>query len=297
MKLKRKRKLSLRFQGLQNNPNSMLEVSSPLFDTKNPHIMGVLNITPDSFSDGGRYTVESNAIAQAEAMVLDGAAIIDIGGESTRPGAQPVSVEEELGRVIPVIKGIRSNSTVMISIDTSKPEVMQQAVDAGANLVNDVYALRRAGAVEMVASLNVPVCLMHMQDDPATMQIKPTYQQVVDDVKAFFTERLKACEAAGITREKVLLDPGFGFGKTLQHNLSLLANLTEFEAFGCPLVVGLSRKSMWGELLGKEVNQRVSASVNAALLAIVNGASIVRVHDIAETRDALKIYNAVNNAN
>ncbi|MEH6504128.1 MAG: dihydropteroate synthase [Cycloclasticus sp.] len=258
--------------------------------------MGVLNITPDSFSDGGNFNAVEDAISQALKMAEAGASIIDVGGESTRPGASPVVVKEELNRVIPVIKAIRSSSNVIISIDTSKPEVMQQAVDAGANIINDVYALRQEGALAMAASLQVPVCLMHMQDKPETMQLNPKYAEVIDEVRAFFDERIKACEKAGISRDKIILDPGFGFGKTLAHNFSLLKHLGSFKDYDCPLLAGLSRKSMFGLLLDKPVEERTLASVTAALLAVINGASIVRVHDVAETAEVLKIYQAVQTA-
>ena len=264
---------------------------------KNPQIMGVLNVTPDSFSDGGQFSLIDHAVAQAKLMMEAGADIIDIGGESTRPGAAKVSVEQELERVIPVIKAIQQNSDVVISIDTSKPEVMEQAVLAGASIINDVYALRQPGALEMASSLGVTVCLMHMQAEPETMQQHPEYTDVVDEVVCFFQERLQACQQAGISLSKILLDLGFGFGKTLAHNMSLLANLEAFKQYGCPLLVGLSRKSMWGELLNKKVDERVSASVISALLAVVNGAAIVRVHDVAEMAEALTIYKALQQAN
>lgn len=255
--------------------------------------MGVLNVTPDSFSDGGRFTLVETAVQQALAMAGLGASIIDIGGESTRPNAVPVSIEDEIKRVIPVIKGIRLKSDIAISIDTSKPDVMKAAVEAGANLINDVYALRKPGALEMAASLDVSVCLMHMQANPETMQDKPNYSNVVEEVNDFFQQQILACDNVGITRDNIILDPGFGFGKTLQHNLCLLANLDSFSRHGCPILAGLSRKSMLGEILDKEVEERTFGSVAAALLAITRGASIVRVHDVAETSDALKIYDAV----
>lgn len=259
--------------------------------------MGVLNVTPDSFSDGGCFSHVDLAIQQALLMVEKGANIIDVGGESTRPKATPVSIEEEIDRVIPVIKGIRAQHfDVLISIDTSKAAVMKAAVEAGANIINDVYALRREGSLEMAASLSVPVCLMHMQDKPETMQDAPRYSNVLEEVHEFFKQRIKACEEAGIPQNKIILDPGFGFGKTLQHNLNLLANLDSFNVYGCPVLAGLSRKSMLGELLHKEVSERMLGSVAAALLAITKGASIVRVHDVEETSDALKIYNAVQDA-
>jgi len=276
-----------------NNLNRVQGDASPLLSVKNPQIMGVLNITPDSFSDGGRFTVVEKAIQQALNMVEQGASIIDIGGESTRPNATPVSTAEEVSRVVPVIQGIRLKSNITISIDTSKSEVMKSAVEAGADLINDVYALQRPGALDMASTLGVPVCLMHMQADPKTMQDKPSYLNVIEEVNDFFKQRIKACEQVGIAREKIIIDPGFGFGKTLQHNLSLLAKLNDFAIHGCPILAGLSKKSMLGELLNKKVEERTLGSVTAALLAVINGASIVRVHDVAETSDALKIYNAV----
>lgn len=281
----------------QNSLNSMLDISSVLTNPESPQIMGVLNVTPDSFSDGGQYISKSEAIRQANLMTSQGATIIDIGGESTRPGASPVSLDEELNRVLPVIEAIRSTSDILISIDTSKAEVMKQAVDAGASIVNDVYGLRQPGALEAVAALQVPICLMHMQLEPETMQLSPQYNNVIDDVKSFFEERINACEKVGISRSKIILDPGFGFGKKLEHNLELLANLSEFKSLGCPILVGLSRKSMFGDLLGKPVSERTSASVVAAIIAITNGASVVRVHDVEETSEALKIYNAVQQGN
>ncbi|ORU90063.1 MAG: dihydropteroate synthase [Cycloclasticus sp. symbiont of Poecilosclerida sp. M] len=255
--------------------------------------MGVLNVTPDSFSDAGQYVSVEAAVLRALAMVEQGATFIDIGGESTRPGAQLVSTEEELRRVIPVIEALREQSSVLVSIDTSKPEVMQQAILAGAALINDVYALRKPGALETAARFDVPVCLMHMQGSPEDMQKRPTYTHVVDEVIDFFKQRLLACEGAGIARNKILLDPGFGFGKTLSHNLTLLAELSRLKELNCPLLAGLSRKSMLGAIIDKPVEQRLSASITAGLLALQNGASILRVHDVAETADAVAIYNAV----
>ena len=282
--------------GLLNSPNFMLDLSSLLSENQNPLIMGVLNITPDSFSDGGRYSNPQDAVDQALRMVSEGASIIDVGGESTRPGANPVSVDQELSRVIPVIEAIRKKSNVVLSIDSSKPQVMTQAIAAGANIINDVYALRQPGAIEMAALLQVPVCLMHMQEKPQTMQLKPDYVDVVDEVKAFFDERIAACVSGGIKRDKIMLDPGFGFGKTLQHNLTLLSRLNEFTSYRLPILAGLSRKSMLGALLDKDVGDRAAASVTAALLAVIKGALIVRVHDVAETAEALMIYQAVKNA-
>lgn len=258
-----------------------------------PQIMGVLNVTPDSFSDGGRFTTTQKAVRQAEKMIDAGVAIIDVGGESTRPGAKQVDEKEELSRVIPVIEKLRAKYSGIISIDTSKPTVMREAVSAGANLINDVYALRAPKALEIVASLNVPVCLMHMQQNPGSMQHNPQYKNVLDELKAFFEERILSCDKAGIAKNKIILDPGFGFGKLLEHNLRVLKQLDFFKCFDLPILVGLSRKSMLGEILDSPVQQRLVASVSAALIAVMNGASIVRVHDVSETLDAIKIFNAV----
>tara|TARA_B100000929_G_scaffold11985_1_gene9957 strand:+ start:490 stop:1296 length:807 start_codon:yes stop_codon:yes gene_type:complete len=259
-----------------------------------PIIMGVLNITPDSFSDGGRFFESQNAIDQAILMVEQGADIIDIGGESTQPGAPGVSEKDELNRVLPVIEALCGNINVPISIDTSKPIVMKRAVESGASIINDVFALRLDGALEMAASLGVDVCLMHMQGNPRTMQQNPRYDDVVLEVKDFFAERIKACGRVGIKPESITLDPGFGFGKNLAHNVALLKNLSEFHEFGVSILAGLSRKSMIGTLLGdKEVDERMIGSVTAALIAADNGADIIRVHDVAETKDALKVWQQI----
>ena len=259
-----------------------------------PIIMGVLNITPDSFSDGGRFFESQDAIDQAILMVEHGADIIDIGGESTRPGAPDVSEEEELNRVLPVIEALCGNINVPISIDTSKPIVMKKAVESGASIINDVFALRLDGALEMAASLGVDVCLMHMQGNPRTMQQNPRYDNVVLEVKDFFAERIKACAKVGIKPKSITLDPGFGFGKNLAHNVALLKNLSEFHEFGVSVLAGLSRKSMIGTLLGdKEVDERMIGSVTAALIAVENGADIIRTHDVAETSDALKVWQQI----
>ncbi|MDT8388422.1 MAG: dihydropteroate synthase [Thiogranum sp.] len=255
--------------------------------------MGVLNITPDSFSDGGDFFVPEKAVQWALQMQDDGAAIIDVGGESTRPGAAPVAVEEELRRVLPVIEALRLHLRVPISIDTQKPEVMRAAVAAGAGLINDVNALRAPGALEAAAACGVPVCLMHMQGDPRTMQEQPAYHDVVDDVKHYLQARIAACDAAGIDRTRIILDPGFGFGKSVQHNLQLLARLEELAEAGLPLLVGLSRKSMIGKLLGLEVGDRLPASIALAVLAVERGASLVRAHDVAATWQALQMLIAV----
>ena len=258
--------------------------------------MGVLNVTPDSFSDGGKFFNASSAIDQAKSMVENGAGIIDIGGESTRPGAQAVTAKEELNRVIPVIEALSGQIKAPISIDTSKPEVMEQAVASGASIINDVNALRAEGAIEMAAKLKSDVCLMHMQGIPRTMQDNPSYDDVVEDIKSFFKERIEACELAGIELSSITLDPGFGFGKNLGHNIALLKNLSEFNEFGVSILAGLSRKSMIGTLLGdKDVDSRMIGSVTAALIAVENGANIIRAHDVEETNDALKVWQQIKN--
>jgi dihydropteroate synthase len=263
-------------------------------DLTRPRVMGILNVTPDSFSDGGRFASREAALNCARAMAAEGADLIDVGGESTRPGAAPVSVQEELDRVIPVIEALAGDLPVPVSVDTSKPEVMRAAVAAGAGLINDVAALRRPGALAAAAALGVPVCLMHMQGEPGTMQHDPTYGDVVGEVAAFLAARVAACEAAGIARGRLLVDPGFGFGKTLVHNLALLRGLPRLAALGLPVLAGLSRKSMIGALLGNvPVGGRLHGSVAAALLAVERGAAIVRVHDVGPTVQALRILAAV----
>jgi dihydropteroate synthase len=257
-----------------------------------PRIMGIVNVTPDSFSDGGRLADVDAAIAHALRLVDEGADLIDIGGESTRPGAAEVSEQEELDRVLPVIERL-AGRTVPISIDTSKPGVMRAAVAAGASMINDVRALRGDGALEAAAGLGVPVVLMHMQGEPRTMQAAPEYDDVVADVRNFLSQRIFACEMAGIERKKLLVDPGFGFGKTLEHNLALLRRLDALRDLGAPILVGLSRKSMLGQLTERAVEDRVAASCAAAVLAAVRGARIIRVHDVAATHDALAVWSAV----
>jgi dihydropteroate synthase len=256
-------------------------------------IMGVVNVTPDSFSDGGAHADTDAAVAHALRLAEEGADLLDIGGESTRPGSGEVPVEEELRRVLPVIERLARECALPISVDSSKPEVMRAAVAAGAGLVNDPYALRREGALEAAAALGVPVCLMHMQGTPQDMQADPRYEDVVAEVHSFFTQRLFACEMAGIARKKLLVDPGFGFGKSLEHNLLLLRQLQRFVELGVPVLAGLSRKGMIGKLTGREVDARVQGSVAAALIAAQNGAAIVRVHDVAATADALAVWRAV----
>lgn len=258
-----------------------------------PVVMGVLNVTPDSFSDGGRFIGRDAALKHAGAMITAGAAIIDIGGESTRPGAAPVSVTEELDRVIPVVEAIASEYDVVISVDTSTAEVMRDSAAAGAGLINDVRALQRPGALQAAAATGLAVCLMHMQGEPGTMQQAPVYRDVVAEVRQFLRSRVDACVAAGIQRDLLLLDPGFGFGKNDEHNLALLAALPQLAEDG-PVLAGLSRKSMIGRLLGRPVEDRLIGSVTLALLAAQRGARILRVHDVAETVDALRLLQALN---
>lgn len=277
--------------------NNKLSCDGSHLDLSSPKIMGILNVTPDSFSDGGKFNTCDAAIEQAFLMAEQGASIIDIGGESTRPGASAVTTQEEIDRVVPVIEALKSgNLAAAISVDTSKPEVMKQAVAAGAGLINDVRALQEPGALDTVASLDVPVCLMHMQGEPRSMQKNPQYGNVVKDIVRFFTMRIEECRKAGIARSRLLIDPGFGFGKALEHNLSLLKHLHTFKELGLPVLVGISRKSMIGAILDKEVNERLIGSISAASIAMMNGADIIRVHDVAETMDALKVCSAVLNA-
>nr|VFK79672.1 MAG: Dihydropteroate synthase [Candidatus Kentron sp. SD] len=260
-------------------------------------VMGILNVTPDSFSDGGRFLRPGAAISQARRMLREGADIIDVGGESTRPGAAPISVQQELDRTIPVIEGIRAEMAVSISIDTSHPQVMREAVSAGAGMINDVRALRVEGAMEMARDLGAPICLMHMSGEPRTMQETPEYQNVIEEVRDFLLARVAACEEHGIPRSRLWIDPGFGFGKTLNHNLTLLAHLDRFVDTGVPVLVGLSRKSMIGTILDKPVEQRLFGGIAAALIAAAKGAAILRVHDVGPMVDARKVLNAVNEAN
>ncbi len=277
-----------------------LHCGSFRFDLSRPLVMGIVNVTPDSFSDGGRHLQRDAALAHAQQLIAEGADILDIGGESTRPGAHPVGVQEELDRVLPVIEALCGVSApippVPISIDTFKPEVMQAAIAAGALMVNDINALQDAAAMNAVAAGNVAVCLMHKQGNPQTMQQQPHYQNVVAEVCAFLRERIAAAEAAGIQRNRIVIDPGFGFGKTLAHNLALLGELKRLTELGVPVLAGLSRKSMLGAITGQDTGHRVHASVVAALIAVQRGADIVRVHDVRATVDALKVWQAVNGA-
>jgi len=263
-------------------------------DLTHPQVMGVLNVTPDSFSDGGDFFSLDNAVARALQMEAEGAAIVDIGGESTRPGAAPVTLEDEIRRVVPVIEALTSRLKVPISIDTRKPGVMRAAIQAGAGFINDINALREPGALEVAAGFAVPVCLMHMQGEPRTMQEDPRYENVVGEVADFLQRRITACEQAGVGRERLLLDPGFGFGKTVAHNLYLLERLNVLTRLGLPLVVGLSRKSMIARLLGLEPGERLPASIALAVLAVERGARLVRSHDVAATWQALQMAVALH---
>ena len=260
-----------------------------VLDLTGPKVMGVLNVTPDSFSDGGRYATLHDALAHAREMVAQGAAVIDVGGESTRPGAEPVGLQQELERVIPLIERLHAEVEVIISIDTMKPEVMSAAVAAGAGLVNDVLALQSPGALQAVADTRAAVCLMHMQGTPRTMQLEPHYDDVVSEVESFLLQRAQACVDAGISRERIVLDPGFGFGKSLQHNLDLLAGLPRLAGHGFPLLAGLSRKAILGKLLGRAVEHRLAGSLALATIAVQRGARIIRSHDIAPTCDAVAV--------
>ena len=272
-----------------------MQFSNQYLDLSCPQVMGILNVTPDSFSDGGKHAHITHALNHAEKMIEQGASIIDVGGESTRPGATPVSLQEELDRVIPVIDALASKSDCVISVDTSKPEVMREAVKAGASLINDVRALQESGAIEAAVECNVPVCLMHMQGQPRSMQSQPTYNNVVEDVKAFLQVRINACIEAGIKQQQIILDPGFGFGKTLEHNYELLKHLGDIISMGYPVLVGMSRKSMIGHLLNRGVDERLAGSISLATIAAQAGAHIIRVHDVQETSDAVKIVNMLNN--
>ncbi|WP_455212681.1 dihydropteroate synthase [Kaarinaea lacus] len=273
-----------------------LDCAGKTLDLSKPQIMGILNVTPDSFSDGGLFISKEKALRQAQKLFTEGAAIVDVGGESTRPGAAPVSAEEEMDRVLPVIEAIHNELPVIISIDTSKPQVMREAVKAGAGLINDVYALRQPGAVRAVADLNVPVCLMHMQGEPRTMQQNPQYDDVVKAVKDFLQQRIVECINGGINKDNLIIDPGFGFGKSVHHNLALVKKLPELLSMGMPVLVGFSRKSTIGTILEKPTDDRVIGSVSMAAIACWLGAHIFRVHDVKETADTLKLCEAVKNS-
>ncbi|QNN47370.1 dihydropteroate synthase [Thermomonas brevis] len=271
-----------------------LDCNGRILRLDRPRVMGIVNVTPDSFSDGGAHFDAEAAIAHGLKLAEEGADILDVGGESTRPGAQAVSAEEELRRVIPVIERLAKDAALPISIDTSKPEVMRAAIEAGAGMVNDVYGLRREGALDAAAALGVPVVLMHMLGEPRSMQDAPEYDDVVGEVHRFLAERIFAAEMAGIAKKNILIDPGFGFGKTTAHNLQLLAQLRRFTELGVPVLAGLSRKRSIGELTGRsDPRERAAGSVAAHLIAAQNGAMLLRVHDVAATVDALKVWNAV----
>jgi dihydropteroate synthase len=274
----------------------VLRLGSRTLDLAQPRVMGVVNITPDSFADAGSAFDTARALARARQFIADGADIIDIGGESTRPGAAPVTEQEELARVIPVVRALALHGAC-VSVDTSKPAVMRAAIDAGASMINDVRALAAPGALQAVAGSDAAVCLMHMQGEPRTMQVAPDYADVLAEVGEFLAARAAACVAAGIARERIVVDPGFGFGKALAHNLALIRDLRRIAALGYPVLAGLSRKSMLGTLTGRDVGERMVASVAAALAAIARGASIVRVHDVRETVDAIRVWQAVNQVN
>ena len=265
------------------------------FDLSRPLVMGIVNVTPDSFSDGGLHLQRDAALAYARQLIDEGADILDIGGESTRPGAQPVNAQEEMDRVLPIIEALRG-APVPVSIDTCKPEVMQAAIAVRAQMVNDINALQDSATMRVIAASQVAVCLLHKQGKPQTMQEQPHYQNVVAEVSAFLRERIAATQAVGISRTRIVIDPGFGFGKTLAHNLALLRELKKLTELGVPILAGLSRKSMLGALTGQEVGQRLPASLAAALSAVERGANIVRVHDVRATVDALKVWNVVNGA-
>lgn len=265
-------------------------------DMSSCHVMGILNVTPDSFSDGGRFNTVEVALARAREMVADGAAFIDVGGESTRPGATPVPVEEELERVCPVVEAIAREMDVVVSVDTSSPQVMAEVVRLGAGMINDVRALQRDGAPEVVAAAGVPVCVMHIQGEPDTMQDDPRYRNVRREVSSFLTERMRVIENAGVRSDNIILDPGFGFGKSPQHNLQLLASLEQLQLLGHPILVGMSRKSMLGHITGRDVSERLPASLAAATISAMKGASIIRVHDVRETVDAVRVVTAMEEA-
>ena len=268
--------------------------SDRLLDLTSPKIMGILNFTPDSFSDSGKFFTLDKALFQVEKMLNDGADIIDIGGESTRPNAEIVTLEQELERVVPLVEAVRKRFDCLISVDSSKAEVFRQSALVGADILNDIRALQEPNALETAVELGLPVCLMHMQGTPQNMQQNPEYDDVVEEVADFLNQRIFACTMAGIPKEHIILDVGFGFGKTVQHNYQLLKHLNAFVTSGYPVLAGLSRKSMIGNVVNKPVDQRVAVSIAGALLAVQNGAKIVRVHDMAETADALKVWQAMN---
>ncbi|BAP13185.1 dihydropteroate synthase [Alcanivorax sp. NBRC 101098] len=255
--------------------------------------MGVLNVTPDSFSDGGRFTERDAALRQAEQMLRDGAAIIDVGGESTRPGASPVSEQYELDRVVPIVEALSYELNALVSVDTSTAAVMRASAAAGAGMINDVRSLRRPGAIQAAAASQLPVCLMHMRGEPGNMQDNPRYDDVTAEVVSLLRERIGACERAGISRERLLVDPGFGFAKTVQHNLQLMHEMDALQTLALPILIGVSRKSLFGKVLGRDVSERLPGSLAAAVMCVERGASIVRAHDVKETVDVVRFAHAV----
>ncbi|CAM8450961.1 FolP Dihydropteroate synthase and related enzymes [Candidatus Methylopumilus universalis] len=267
----------------------MLQLNKHYFDLKRPLVMGILNITPDSFSDGGMYLDFNTALKRAEKMIEEGVDIIDIGGESTRPGSDAVSEDEELKRITPIIEAIKKISDIAISIDTYKPEVMREVIDMDVAMINDIFALQKPNAIDMIKKSNVGVCLMHMQGTPKTMQLNPSYKNVVNEVKSFLEERANLLTNEGIDKSRVILDPGFGFGKTFEHNIELLQNIESFQSLNLPILVGLSRKSFIRKILNGDHDDHLSGSISAAVLSAVKGAKILRVHDVKETQSALKI--------
>ncbi|WXL26933.1 dihydropteroate synthase [Ectopseudomonas mendocina] len=276
--------------------SNRLPCGSRFLDLGRPHVMGILNVTPDSFSDGGRFSQIDAALRHAESMCRAGATLIDVGGESTRPGARHVSALEELERVAPVVEAIAAELDVIISVDTSTPAVMREAARLGAGLINDVRSLQRDGALDAVADTALPVCLMHMRGEPDSMQSNPQYADVLVEVRDFLSERMAACAKAGIPDERIILDPGFGFAKTLEHNLSLFRRMDALHELGRPLLVGVSRKSMIGKVLANEIGERLYGSLALAALAVAKGAHIIRVHDVAETMDVVRMIAAVQAA-
>jgi dihydropteroate synthase len=269
----------------------MLQLNKHVFDLKRPLLMGILNITPDSFSDGGQYLTLDEALKRAHQMIEEGVDIIDIGGESTRPGSEPVSVDEELKRIMPIIEALKKKSDIAISVDTYKPQVMKAVIDLDVAMINDVYALSQPGAIDTIKHSNVGICLMHMQGTPKTMQVNPHYTNVVSEVKLFLDARVKHLISEGIDKSRMILDPGFGFGKTFEHNIALLQNLESFESIELPLLVGLSRKSFIRKILNDDYDDHLSGSISAAIFSVIKGAKILRVHDVKETKSALKIIN------
>jgi dihydropteroate synthase len=269
----------------------MLKLNNHAFDLKRPLLMGILNITPDSFSDGGKYLTLNEALKRAHEMIEEGVDIIDIGGESTRPGSEPISLDEELKRIIPIIEALKKDSDIAISVDTYKPQVMKEAIDRDVAMINDVYALRQPGAIDVIKHSKVGVCLMHMQGTPQTMQINPHYTNVVSEVKSFLEARANDLVSEGVEKSRMILDPGFGFGKTFEHNITLLQDLESFKSLKLPLLVGLSRKSFIRKILNGEHDDHLSGSIAAAIFSVIKGAKILRVHDIKETKSALNIIN------